>query len=718
MAAAHLIRRCATHWRNGLAGACLSVLLGLCFLVFPIGDGLTNLSYDLPFYFRPDIPVDEVAIVYMDQPSHQLLKQPFTETWDRTLYAQLLERLSAGRAKAVVFDLLFDTPTTNDERFVRAAKAHGKVAVGALRKPRDLGGGTVVWGPSPPIEALQAVAAWGMVEEGDDADLAIRRHYQGEPMIPSLAWKVAALTMTKPPPPAPPRARWLNYYGPPLALPGYSFHQVLSNAVPAAAFSNKVVYVGARVDVGLTGGKGADDFRTPYSRWTRTRSPGVEINATAYLNLLRGDWLTRLSPAAEFWLCIFAGILFGYGLATCPAMTAAGLAAFGSAAAAGLAMLLAWRTHVWFAWLIVAGVQIPAALCWSILSHTRRLRFEKEVLEATLAATQSLKGMQAPAAQPQPAAAPVPAPVLPALAPGVSSFFNSPGAAAHAAGFPRAAMPNGMLTIPDHVLVRPIGRGAYGEVWLARDIIGTYHAVKIVYRDSFKDAAPFDREFNGLKRFTPISRSHPGFVHVLHVGRNDEAGCLYYIMEAGDDEVSGQKIDPNTYSPKNLARELNRRKKLPLPECVDLGIKLAEALQYLHGHQLIHRDIKPSNIIFVNGAPKFADIGLVTDVAGTGRDVTIVGTPTYLPPEGPGTPAADVFSLGKVIYEAGMGLDSGSFPDLPSSLLGGTGNRELFELNKIILRACEPEARKRYQTAAELHAALRQLHEQIGGKKI
>jgi serine/threonine protein kinase len=79
---------------------------------------------------------------------------------------------------------------------------------------------------------------------------------------------------------------------------------------------------------------------------------------------------------------------------------------------------------------------------------------------------------------------------------------------------------------------------------------------------------------------------------------------------------------------------------------LELGLALAEALAHLHSHGLVHRDIKPSNLIFVNGRPKLADIGLVTDAS---DQCSIVGTEGYLPPDGPGTPAADVFALGKVL---------------------------------------------------------------------
>jgi serine/threonine protein kinase len=50
-----------------------------------------------------------------------------------------------------------------------------------------------------------------------------------------------------------------------------------------------------------------------------------------------------------------------------------------------------------------------------------------------------------------------------------------------------------------------------------------------------------------------------------------------------------------------------------LDECIRLGLSLATALKHLHSHGLIHRDVKPGNVIFVNGVPKLADIGLVED---------------------------------------------------------------------------------------------------------
>src|SRR2546427_3513654 len=78
--------------------------------------------------------------------------------------------------------------------------------------------------------------------------------------------------------------------------------------------------------------------------------------------------------------------------------------------------------------------------------------------------------------------------------------------------------------VADHVLLRRIGGGSYGEVWLGRNVMGAHRAIKIIYRKTFTDARPFDREFAGLKRFEPISRTHPGWVSILHVGGDEEAG--------------------------------------------------------------------------------------------------------------------------------------------------------------------------------------------------
>jgi serine/threonine protein kinase/thioredoxin-like negative regulator of GroEL len=373
--------------------------------------------------------------------------------------------------------------------------------------------------------------------------------------------------------------------------------------------------------------------------------------------------------------------------------------------------------------------------------------------------------------------------------------------------------------IPDHELLRRIGQGSYGEVWLARNVMGEYRAVKMVHRAAFGgDSRPFEREFEGIRKFEPISRSHESQLPILHVGLNEAAGCFYYVMELADDANSflsvgadvrrltstGVRVSPpaaasdardaskishrsipdqsaagedsrapedrgspdpqrvrmedgldesagartgeaaaagdnrapksepphvGSYEPRTLRLELERHGRLPLAQCLDISLALTTALAHLHKHGLVHRDIKPSNIIFVQGRPKLADIGLVTD-AGDAR--SIVGTEGYLAPEGPGSPQADLYSLGKVLYEISTGRDRRHFPDLPLDLVPrsaerGTGNAEspndaplptphsalrtprldgLLELNEILLKACARDPRQRYASAEAMHADL------------
>src|SRR5437763_8223847 len=102
--------------------------------------------------------------------------------------------------------------------------------------------------------------------------------------------------------------------------------------------------------------------------------------------------------------------------------------------------------------------------------------------------------------------------------------------------------------IPAHTLLRPIGRGAYGEVWLARNVMGALRAVKVIWRRQFESDRPYDREFAGIQRYEPVSRSSGGLVHVLHVGRNDPEGYFFYVMELAD--AAGENPKAESRSPK------------------------------------------------------------------------------------------------------------------------------------------------------------------------
>src|SRR6185503_2511173 len=152
-----------------------------------------------------------------------------------------------------------------------------------------------------------------------------------------------------------------------------------------------------------------------------------------------------------------------------------------------------------------------------------------------------------------------------------------------------------------------------------------------------------------------------------------------------------------------LRSDLKCLGRLPTSECLRLALDVASGLGQLHRHGLVHRDVKPANIIYVNGRAKLADIGLVS---ANGEARTFVGTEGYIPPEGPGSPAADLYALGVVLYEASTGFSPERFPDVPPAWFSDAGGDEALELHEVILRACEGRREHRYQKAEQMQADL------------
>ncbi len=262
--------------------------------------------------------------------------------------------------------------------------------------------------------------------------------------------------------------------------------------------------------------------------------------------------------------------------------------------------------------------------------------------------------------------------------------------------------------VPDHKMLRIVGHGAAGEVWLARSLAtGRYRAVKVVGGKQSQNARIYEVEFEGLRRFEEISREHEGFVDILHISRDDQAGRFAYVMELADDLEAGPQITEQVierYCPKTVAHELEHRgKQLPPEQCVSIGLALADALIALHQRGLVHRDIKPGNVIFVRGAPKLADIGLIAEAD---REHTIeAGTPGYMDMEVHGYTAGDLYGLGKLLYVMVTGRKAVEWPAAPAKI--DPEHAEAYsDLEAIFNKACATDRAQRYSNAQELRAAL------------
>ena len=352
-----------------VAGIVLISGFGWMCMRYSWAGAIPRLSYDLLFSLR-NRRTSDVALVFMNEQAARALGQKFG-IWDRRVHAKLIRRLTQEGARAVFFDVTFIDPAQDpaeDEELAAAMKENGRVFIGAACETgRTMGGAKAQ--VFPPIETLaDAAADYGLLTFQPDPDSGVRRLDTGIEIMASATWLLAGKLGAPLPDDPEVRAvpRWINYYGPVGALDTVGYDRALQpDGVPADFFRNKVVFVGGHSVVGPLGAV-KDEFGHPHTRWTREFAPGVEIHATVFLNLLRGEWLTRWSPEKE------ESFALGFGM-----ILAVGLPRFRPIVAAIIALLLmvglvVWTgslfegQRTWFAWCVPVLVQIPLALVWAI----------------------------------------------------------------------------------------------------------------------------------------------------------------------------------------------------------------------------------------------------------------------------------------------------------------------------------------------------------------
>ena len=176
-------------------------------------------------------------------------------------------------------------------------------------------------------------------------------------------------------------------------------------------------------------------------------------------------------------------------------------------------------------------------------------------------------------------------------------------------------------------------------------------------------------------------------------------------MDLADPEREESGPFDDNYRPRTLASVVDAEIALPLDECLDIAIRIATVLVALQRRHIIHRDIKPGNIIFVRGKAILADVGLAIDV----RDAaSIVGTPGYAPPERQGSPAGDVFGLGKTLYRISTGRQP-SEEGLPPCTEADIDAPFFWKWMIILSKATARDPARRYRSAKGLLRDLRRL---------
>jgi eukaryotic-like serine/threonine-protein kinase len=202
---------------------------------------------------------------------------------------------------------------------------------------------------------------------------------------------------------------------------------------------------------------------------------------------------------------------------------------------------------------------------------------------------------------------------------------------------------------------RTLGQGGMAAVYLAHDAeLERPVAVKVLAEHLANDDA-FRQRFLREARMA-AKLSHPNVVHVYDQG--DEDGRPFIVMEY----VEGM----------TLGDELRRSGPLPPARVVDLALQICGGLEHAHASGLVHRDIKPGNLLLrEDGTVKIADFGIARAAQATKLTQigSVLGTAAYLAPEQasaePVTAAADIYSLGCVLFELLTGRTPYVFETLP-----------------------------------------------------
>ena len=276
-----------------------------------------------------------------------------------------------------------------------------------------------------------------------------------------------------------------------------------------------------------------------------------------------------------------------------------------------------------------------------------------------------------------------------------------------------------------------LGAGGMGVVYRARHLLMNRPvAIKVLHQRLVEDEAARAR-FQTEAR-AAVKLQHPNAVSVSDFGQTPE-GCFYIVMEL----LEGR----------TLREILSREAPIETARAVSIMLQISDAVAAAHEAKIIHRDLKPLNILVTQSAEqpavvKVLDFGIAklgkddfdddensaTPWTTSGQPSSIIGTPRYMAPEQSNgselTPAADVYSLGVILYEmlTGMTPFTGSTPEdiaqkhannlplSPREIVAGIPE----DIQRIVLKALEKNPANRPANAAEFRQELLETAERLG----
>ncbi len=290
-----------------------------------------------------------------------------------------------------------------------------------------------------------------------------------------------------------------------------------------------------------------------------------------------------------------------------------------------------------------------------------------------------------------------------------------------------------ILKLPGYQVIRELGSGGMGQVFLARQLepVDREVAIKLIHR---KIRSPASEVRFLVERQALAQMRHPAIAQIYEAGTNPD-GFPYFAME---------------YVPGLPLGEFCDEHRLDLTQRLELFIRICQGVAHAHQKGIIHRDLKPANILvsLIDGvpSPKIIDFGIAgTAISGQERrDQSSAGTPMYMSPELFDREASidvrsDVYSLGVILYELLTDLQPfhrslfrgkdterirqrlvGIKPETPTRLLAASRERADFiakkrrstpralerrikgELSTIAHKAVHPNRDQRYDSTVEL----------------
>jgi serine/threonine protein kinase len=258
--------------------------------------------------------------------------------------------------------------------------------------------------------------------------------------------------------------------------------------------------------------------------------------------------------------------------------------------------------------------------------------------------------------------------------------------------------------IGDYTLVKFLGQGQFGEVWLAEKQIQFSsrkfrHALKFISNHGEEiDIKTAEAEIDTWAE----ASGHPNIMPVLDLLVYKE--YLIIVSEYADGGSLKNWLDNNGGKSPSIEKSL------------EMMVGILRGIEHLHSRKIIHRDLKPDNILLQGSFPRITDFGVSRIISENNTATKAIGSPAFMSPEaflGNKSPQTDIWSAGVILYVLLKGdypFDGKTIYDLKDVIQNNNPkplpNNTPENVSLIITRALQKEAVKRFQTAREMRVAI------------